>query len=229
MTIALNDPITREDIIDRFHLRVRDYVTSQTDWINSTVIISGRFDLDSVTRNSTSGGTTVGGGSPGTISGGTVNRITYSTKTPAAIPTTEFSSEIGASSITVGHVMEVLKSFMNLYANNHMVNLRNTGNLTTGGSKTSFNLVTHTGVARFNGSPSATLTSITNDLANSATNRGIQTGALITATNLNNLIEDCRSIWQSRCNSGAIEEFRYSYCHSSCHGSHGSHGSRGRR
>lgn len=230
MAIVLNDSINRQDIIDRFHLRVRDYITSQTDWISTTIMIaSGSRTLNTIVSNSTTGGTSVGGGSPGTYPGGTVNRTAYSTKTPASVTLAEFSAEIGAKQTTVGHVMEVLKSFMNVYANNHMISLRNTGNLTIAGAKTSFNLITHTGVARLDGVPSTVITNINTDITNSATTRNIATGSLITATNLYNLIEDCRTIWQNRCNTSAVEEFRYSYCHSSCHSSHGSHGSRGRR
>jgi 2-methylaconitate cis-trans-isomerase PrpF len=118
---------------------------------------------------------------------------------------------------------------MILYANNHKMDLRNTGNLTVAGARTSFGLVTHTGVARLNGVLPTVSNNVTTDLLASANTRQIKTGSLITATNLNNFIEDCRTIWQNRCLSSAVEEFRYSYCHSSCHSNHGSHGSRGRR
>ncbi len=230
MAIALNDSIVQQDIIDRFHLRVRDYVTSQTDWISTTVMIAaGSRTLNTIVSNSTTGGTSVGGNYPGSFPAGTYNRTAYSTKTPASVTTADFSAQIGASQATVGHVMQILKEFMNVYANNHIINLRNTGNLTTAGARTSFNLITHTGSARLNGVPSSVITSINTDLTNSAVTRNIAPGSLITATNLNNLIEDCKTIWQNRCNTSAVEEFRYSYCHSSCHSNHGSHGSRGRR
>lgn len=228
MTIVLNDPVVRQDIIDRFNARIRDLVIAETDWVGSTVIVAGRT-LNTITSGSTSGSTSAGGNYPGSYPAGSYNRTALSTKEPDPIEQVDFSAEIGGKENVVGHVLNVLKTFMTLYANTHKMDLRNTGNLTTTGARTSFNLVTHTGVARLSDVLSSVKTSVESDITNSSNNRNIKTGALITATNLINFIEDCRAIWQNRCLNSAVEEFRYSYCHSSCHSNHGSHGSRGRR
>jgi len=234
MAIVLNDPVIRQDIIDRFNTRVRDWVTANTNWISTTQIISdaGRNyfrNVGQITSASTSGGTNVGGTYPGTVAGGSYNRTAFSTPQPASIAQADFSAEIGANPLTVGHVVRVLREFMVLYANNHKIELMNTGNLTTSGARTSFGLITHTGTVRLDDVLPAVKTSVQNDVNAAAIARDVESGELVSAAKLLNFIEDCRGIWTTRCLNPVVEQFRYSYCHASCHGNHSSHGSRGRR
>lgn len=229
MSIVLNNPIVKQDIIDRFNTRVRDWVTANTNWIASTPI-SNRT-VGQITVSSTAGGTSAGGNYPGTVAGGSYNRTTQTTTQPATITTSDLSADIGANQLTTGHVMKVLKDFMVLYANNHKIELMNTGNsiYPNPASRTSFGLITHIGVARLDDVVPAVKSNIQNDINASQLARDVESGELITASKLLDFIEDCRTIWTNRCLTNVVEQFRYSYCHSSCHGNHGSHGSRGRR
>ena len=236
MSIVVNDPIVKQDIINRFNTRVRDWVIANTNWVASTAVWN--TTLGNVTANSTTGqtgSTNTHGGYPsdgkypGSIAGGSYNRTTQTTVAPASITQANLSADIGANQLTTGHVMKVLKDFMILYANNHKIQLMNTGNLTVSGTRTSFGTIPYVGVARLNDVVSTVKTNIQNDINASQLNRDVESGQLITASKLLSFIEDCRAIWTNRCLNTPVEEFRYSYCHSSCHSNHGSHGSRGRR
>lgn len=198
MTITINDPIEKQDVIDRFNTRVRDWVTSNTNWVSSTSVWN----------------TTVG------VVSSNNGRTAFATAQPDSILPINLSADIGAQPLTIGHVVNVLRTFMVTCANSHKVFLQNTGNLAP---------ASYTGTIRLNGSPAPTTTAVLSDMTNSAVNRDLESGDLITATNLINFIEDCRSIWTTRCLNSPVETFNYSYCHSSCHSNHGSHGSRGRR
>jgi hypothetical protein len=214
MSIVLNDPIVKQDIIDRFNTRVRDWVTSNTNWVASTAVWN--TTVGAVTAHSTGAGDGPGGSS----GAGAYNRTTQTTTAPASPVEGDFSAAIGAQPLTVGHVVNVIRNFMTLYANNHRIQLVNNGNI---------GVASYTGVARLNDVISATKTAVQGDILNAAANRTVESGELVIASNLLNFIEDCRNIWTNRCNSAVVETFKYNYCHSSCHSNHGSHGSRGRR
>lgn len=62
-----------------------------------------------------------------------------------------------------------------------------------------------------------------------AASAGISPGLPVTATSVNNFINQCQAIWKTYCLDGAAKLTYYvSYCHSN-HCSHSNHGSRGRR
>lgn len=206
MSIATSNLINKQDVVDRFNTRVRDFVTTSTSWTASTAVFN----------------TTVGNVVANSIAaGGTVNRVAQATAQPTGVATTDLGAMIGASSTSVGHVVNVLKTFLTLYANNHTVTLTNTGNLSP---------ASYTGTVRLDGAPSTVTANIASDIAAAATARNITNAALITATNMNNFIEDCRTIWTNRAFTSSVEEFKYNYCHSNCHSNcHANHGSRGRR
>lgn len=213
MTIITGDLITKQEIIDRFNLRVRDWVTANTNWLSTTAVWN--TNVGTVTANSTTGGSTQTG-----TAGGSYNRTTFSTAAPAAPQESDFNLVIGART-NAGTVVQTLKNFMILYANNHKINLLNTGNVAP---------TSYTGVARLNGTPAATVTNIGTDVDNAAIANNLATGQVITATNINAFIESCRTIWSNRCNpTNPLEEFRYNYCHSSCHTNYTCYNSRGRR
>lgn len=235
MSIVINDPILKQDIIDRFNTRVRDWVTANTNWVAGTYVWN--TSVGHVVANSTNGqtGSTNLGGPPsdgtypGYIGGGDYNRTAFSTTQPASIAPVDFSAEIGAQPLTMGHVVNVMRNFMVLYANNHRVELMNTGNLATNGTRTSFGTIPYNGVVRLSDVVPAVKTNVLNDMNAAAVNRDVESGEVIVATGIINFIEDCRNIWTVRCFNPTVEQFRYSYCHASCHSNHGSHGSRGRR
>ena len=218
MAIQTGDVITKLDIINRFNSRVRDWVTANTNWISSTIVWN--TTVGNVTANSTAGGSTQMGNP-----GGTYNRTTSATAAPDSIQEANLNTVIGADKDSAGKIVKVLKDFMILYANNHKINLINTGNIPPGNDGT----VGYTGVARLNGAPAATVSAITADVDAAAIANGLQTGQIINATKINNFIESCRTIWTNRSLNTAIEDFYYNYCHSSCHTSYTCYNSRGRR
>lgn len=220
MSIIVNDPISKQDIIDRFNTRVKDWVVANTNWTAATPVWD--TNLGYVVSHSTAAGAH---GYPA----GLYNRSAFPS-TSQELPTEpDFSSEIGAKALTTGHVVNVLKNFMTLYANTHKMQLMNTGNYTPSRAVTTHGTIPYVGVARLDGVVPVVKTNVETDLAYAAENRNVKTGEPIEATNLLALIEDCRAIWTNRCLNVISEEFRYNYCHSSCHSNHGSHGSRGRR
>jgi hypothetical protein len=227
MSIVINDLVLRQDIIDRFNLRVRDWVVANTNWTSTTPVWN--TTVGNVVSKSTTGRTSVGGNFPGTVAGGSYDRTAFTTPTPSSILETDFSAAIGAGPLTTGHVVKVLKDFMTLFANNHKIQLMNTGNLSTTGARTSFGTIPYVGTVRLSDVLTTVKTNVQTDVDNAAINRNVESGFIINASGLLNLIEDCRTIWTNRCLDVVSEEFRYSYCHSSCHSNHGSHGSRGRR
>jgi hypothetical protein len=206
MSIILNDLVKKQDIVDRFNTRVRDLVTASTDWVAGTGVWN--TDVGTVIANSTA-------------YGGGYNRGTYADAIAPAVSTADLVPIVGAQTSVVGHVTNVLKSFMSVYANTHRVVLNNTGNL----APASYN-----GTVRLDGAPGADVSAIQSDFDSSAASFNVLNGQLITATNLNNLIEACRTIWTNRAYNPVLENYYYSYCHSSCHSSAPPcHGSRGRR
>lgn len=233
MAIAINDPITRNDIINRFNSRVRDWVTANVTLLGGTSVWN--TNVNYVTSNSTAFGTSqsysnTSSGAGYSLPGGSYNRGTYSTAEAASIATSDFASLIGASNTTAGHVVSLLKNFMVLYANTHRIQLINNGNYAyPSNSIISPGQVIYQGVARMDGVVSSVSSAVSSDVDAAANNRGIVSGNTITASQMNNFIEDCRSIWTTRALNTPVEVYRYNYCHGSCHSSFSSHGSRGRR
>lgn len=206
MSIILNDLVKKQDIVDRFNTRVRNLVTANTNWGYGTGVWN--TNVGTVIANSTA-------------YGGGLNRGTYSDPTAPALSATHLVPIVGAQTSVVGHVTNVLRSFMSVYANSHRVALNNTGNL----APASYN-----GTVRLDGAPGADVSAIQSDFNASAASFNVLNGKVITATNLNNLIEACRTIWINRAYNPVLENYYYSYCHSSCHSSAPPcHGSRGRR
>jgi hypothetical protein len=205
MSIILNNTITRENIIAKFNERVRDWVVSNTNFLNATPVWNQTVGY--ITANSSA-------------FGGGINRITEVSATPVSIQVTDLISNIGADNSAAGKIVKVLKDFLILYANNHRITLNNTGNLAP---------ANYVGVARLNGTPLATQTAIGTDVDAAAIASNVSNGQLITALNLNSFIESCRTIWTNRAFTPSLETFNYSYCHSSCHSNVTCYNSRGRR
>lgn len=204
MSIILNDLVKKIDIVDRFNTRVRDYVSSLTDWVGGTGVWN--TNVATVVANSTS-------------YGGGYNRTALGTAQPTGVDQADLVPIIGAQTTVAGHVGKVLKDFLAVYANTHRITLNNTGNL----APASYN-----GVVRLDGSFLAG--DIGTDFNSAAAANNVTNGQIITATNLNALIEQCRTIWTNRAYNVTSENYYYSYCHSSCHSNcHANHGSRGRR
>lgn len=234
MTIVLNDQVIQQDIIDRFNTRVRDWVISNTDWISTTSVWN--TTLGFVTANSTSGGTssrrsTTSPSSPlFSQPAGTYNRIAQTTNVPDSITAPILDAKVGASITKTGEVVKVLRDFLVLYANSHKVNLVNTGNRSYPANSTiTPGQVIYTGTARLDNVLSPVKELVQADVDASLIANTIKDGEKLNAISMNAFIEDCRSIWTNRVFNTPVEEFRYSYCHNSCHSNFGSHGSRGRR
>lgn len=243
MSIVLNDPVVRQDIVDRFNTRVRDLVILSTNWNAATPV----WGVPLSTVTSTSMSRAVSGvftnrntADPKTgpyinQAGGAYNRTAETVGTPSEVLSqADFASLIGVSLTTSGYITKILRDILIAYAKNHKINLVNTGNIQYPGTPTTGTIITagsiiYTGTARLNGVVSAVTTNMESDITAAINTRNLNTGQVITATNLYNFIEDCRTIWLNRCFNSAVEQYRYSYCHGSCHSSHGSHGSRGRR
>ncbi len=205
MAIITENIISKQDIIDRFNLRVRDWVTSNTNWVAGTGVWNTNVEYVLYYSYDNYTGDWKG---------------IYHTTQPSAPSQADLNLIIGART-NAGTIVQTLKNFMSLYADNHRIILRNTGNYAPS---------YYEGVARLDSSPYWLVQGIQADVENAATNNGITSQRVITASTINNFIESCRAIWTSRCiESGAIEEFYYSYCHSSCHSNITCYNSRGRR
>lgn len=210
MAIVQGDTIDKDDIISAFHTAVKDFITSQTLWIASTVI---------------------GNQSLAAITGSTVE----TTAAPGSVIASNLSEMIGADTPTVGHVTNVLKSFMNVYSKNQRIYIYNTSRYI---SSLNYGYAPYdiTGVARLTtnsginaeGIYQVVEPQVAADFDSAKSVRAINTGTLITASTLNSLIADCKQIWINRCQTPSVKLYHYSYCHSN-HSNHSSHGSRGRR
>lgn len=204
MAITTGSTITKTDIINQFNTRVRDWVTANTNWVSSTAVWN----------------TTVGGVLANSIAyGGTVNRTAQTTAAPPAPTVSQLNALIKANT-AADSIVQVLKSFMVEYAKSMKVTLTNTGNLAP---------ASYTGTVRVTAANASASSLVSTDVDAAATSNQMTGTTLITATKVNGFIEACRTIWTNRMNTGAIENFRYSYCHSSCHTNHTCYSSRGRR
>jgi hypothetical protein len=234
MAIATDQLITKQDIIDRFHTRIKDFVATKV-----TVLPTQPFQNSVRVWNGTPGtqgrGSTLGQAytvvrtlnttaaaiaADSAANGGDPN-ATLSTGPTALITNGQFSDGIGASPGDAGEVANVLREFLKIYARVHYATFVNTGNLAP--------LVTN-GVVSSSNLPTGTANLIDADVASALTARGVNDGKLTESTSFLAFIEDCRTIWTNRCqNAGAIETFKFSYCHSSCHSNVTCYSSRGRR
>lgn len=237
MAIATDELITKQDIINRFHTRIKDFVATKVN-----ILPSKPFQNSVRVWNGTPGSQSRGSTHPNHTQAYTVVRTlnttaaaiaadsatyggdpnsTLSTGPTATISTTDFSDGIGASPGDAGEVANVLREFLKIYARVHFASFENTGNLAP--------LVTQ-GVVSSSNLPTATANLINTDVASALTARGINDGKLTHASSFISFIEDCRTIWTNRCqNAGAIETFKFSYCHNSCHSNVTCYSSRGRR
>jgi hypothetical protein len=204
MTIAIGQTITKADIVAQFNTRVRDWVTANTSWVSSTAVWN----------------TTVGAVTANSVAyGGTINRTTQTTAAPAGPTVTQLNATIKANT-AADSIVQVLKSFMVEYAKSMKVTLTNTGNLAP---------ASYTGVIRTTTANAAASNLVSTDVDAAATSNQMTGNTLVTAAKVNGFIESCRTIWTNRMNTGVIEDYRYSYCHSSCHTNYTCYSSRGRR
>lgn len=205
MTIIANSLVVKQDIADRFQTRVRDWVSANVNWVRDT----GAFNVTVgyITANSSA-------------FGGGINRNSDVTTVSPTIQLADLTGTIGAGNNVAGKIVQTVKNFMTLYANTHMITLANTGNLAP---------AAYTGIVKLDGAPAGLITNIQTDVVNAASANAITDGTVITATNLNNFIEACRSIWTNRAATTSMETFYYYYCHSSCHTNYTCYSSRGRR
>jgi hypothetical protein len=200
-------PISKTDLINRFTTRVKDYVTSQTNWISTTVVWN--TNVGNVTSRSK------------TTYGGPYDRTTSANKIaePAMI-SSDLKNSVSTAVDGANTIVSTLRNLLISYSNNHKITLRNTGNLSP---------PTHVGVAKLNDLLQTTKDQIIADVNLAASESNISKGKKITNLDIDGFIDDCKNIWINRCFTTPPEIFYYSFCHSSCHSNHGSHGSRGRR
>jgi hypothetical protein len=197
--------ISKSDIINRITTRIKDYVTSQTNWVAGTAVWNRNVGF--ITANSAS----YGGPYSRTTS---ADNIASPQMIGSDLPNKLQASTTGLTVVTV------LRNFLLSYANNHRIKLQNTGNLTP---------ATYFGVAKLNDLVQVTKDQITTDVNAAAVANNIMSNKTISGLEIDGFIDDCKNIWINRCFTTPPEVFYYGFCHSSCHSNHGSHGSRGRR
>jgi len=198
--------VSKTDLINRFTTRVRDYITSQTNWVSGTVV-----------WNTTVGAVTAGSagfGGPYSRTADTTN-VAGPAMTTASIPN-RLSTATSASNT----VVTVLRDFLVSWANNHRVTLQNTGNLTP---------ASYVGTVKLNDLVATTKNLIISDVNTLAVENNLVANKRINQFDLDGFIDDCVNVWINRCFTTPPEIFYYGFCHSSCHSNHSSHGSRGRR
>lgn len=198
--------ISKQDLINRFTTRIKDYITASTNWVGGTGV------WDSTVNGITSISTSYGGPYNRTTATDTVAQ-------PLAVPA-NFNNVTQTANNAVGTIVNTLRNLLVSYANNHRIILHNTGNLTP---------PSYTGVAKLNDVVQGVKDAIVNDVNNAAIENNLVKGKPIKNIEIEDFIDDCKFIWQNRCLNSAVESFYYGYCHSSCHSNHSSHGSRGRR
>jgi|GEM_PF-4056996 hypothetical protein len=122
--------------------------------------------------------------------------------------------------VSASQIVNLVRGWMEIYARTQLVRVRDTSN----------HQPPVLAIAKLNsGWNSTPVSQVKSDVNVSASSRGLITGQPITSTKLNDFINDCQTIWQNRCASGAPKkEYTVNFCHSN-HCSHSNHGSRGRR
>lgn len=201
----MTNKISKSDIINRITTRIKDYVTSQTNWVAGTAVWNTNVGV--VTANS------AGYGGPYSRTTA-ANNIASPQMIGSDLPNKLQASTSGLT------VVSVLRNFLLSYANNHRITLQNTGNLTP---------ANYVGVAKLNDLVQTTKNQITTDVNAAAVANNIMSNKTISGLEIDGFIDDCKNIWINRCFTTPPEVFYYGFCHSSCHSNHGSHGSRGRR
>ena len=247
MSIQTNDLVIREDIISNFNSRIRDWVATYVTLLGTTPVTAstrvstgvnqsgngvpstnylsypvGSTDYNTYSKIVTLN-TTVGAiAANSTTYGGTVNATIDSVALPSEVMTSEtFSADIGAGQTQTGHVVKVIKDFLRIYSKIHAIELQNTGNIAP------FKI---SGVAKSSNIPTAAANLIDSDVDALANVDKFKSGAELDPVKFKNFVESCRTIWHTRCiASGALEIFKFNYCHNSCHSNYTCYNSRGRR
>jgi hypothetical protein len=230
MTLEVEKAIEQQDIVDRFNLRIRDYVGNHNT-INPGTVFSGYADvwngqvatqghstinnLHRIYYNTRASAVAANGiGAPATT------LYNNGTKPAAEMAASDFDSIIGTGD-NIGHVVKVIKNFMRNYSRIHYARFQNTGNVGP------YNWY---GVVHGNNESSAAANSMDSDMIVAKEQSGVKDGASLTAVSMIDLIERCRTIWYNRCvNGGVRTTYKFSFCHNSCHSNVTCYNSRGRR
>lgn len=242
MSIATNEAITRQDIIDRFNLRIKTWVGSNvnilptTTWTGSyrvwdgthgwqgqstdpnhtlayTVVRTLNTTAQAIAQNSIANG------------GATNSTLTATTLPDESVVETNFSAAIGIENKS-GHVAKVMKDFLRYYSKIHKTRFQNAGNLAPAGwGGTSLIGITNgTTIAE------TAATQMNADIDTWLINNKMKTGSTFNPTQFITFIDACRTIWYNRCINGDVQEtFRFNYCHNNCHTNVTCYNSRGRR
>lgn len=242
MTIQTNDSVTREDIVARFNSRLRDWVGTHVTIFASTPYTASHRVWDgtpgSQSRGSTTGSayketrtlnTTAGAIASGSSAVASAEGYTGTGQSatltndpvPAEVMTVAgLSGDIGATSTTAGHVVKVMRDLIREYAKIQKVTFDNVGNLEP---------LKWTGVVKASNTPSIVNTKISNDIDAYLLSTNFKSGAALDPVKFLAFIEQCRTIWQTRCLNTTTRVFYFNYCHSSCHSNETCYNSRGRR
>ena len=243
MSIASNQAVTRQDIIDRFNTRIKDWVGTHVTipasqaytgsyrvwdgtagWQEHSTHPSNTLTYTVVrTLNTTAGAIAANS----TTHGGATNSTLTNDPVPTeAITPVDFSAAIGIKGTTVGHVTSVMKSFLKQYSKIHATSFLNIGNLVPNG----WPGLTLTGVTKGTTIPEVSSANMDSDIELWMEMNNLKSGSTINPTQFIDFIEQCRTIWYNRCiNNGVLETFRFNYCHNSCHTNVTCYNSRGRR
>lgn len=148
----------------------------------------------------------------GSASGGQVQQ----NRRPDEMQASNLEDFATANSNDVLNVLTAIRNFLKSTELNHVVSFQNTGNL--GGNQQ--------GIARLNTTHGINMDS---DINSAFANSNVAPNKRLDSSEYNDLIEQCRTIWNNRClNSGVQQIYYYNWCHSNF-SNFGSHGSRGRR
>jgi hypothetical protein len=244
MAIVKDEGITREDVINKFNLRVRDWVAS-----NVTLLGNRTYTASHSVWNGTPGWKN-GGDTSGpayrvtrtlnstaaalalnsTNAGGATDSILNTDRILSEVMlTSDFTPDVGAANST-GHVIKILRDMMASYSRVHQIRIQNIGNLTFSISGVAGTMLSDTGVAIGTTTRPTAIALMNTDMDLYINTNNLKAGGTLDADKFNNFLETCRSIWLNRCvNSGVLETFNFSYCHSSCHSNVTCYNSRGRR
>lgn len=231
--------LTRENFIDNFNSQLQTWVDSQLN-LDPNTIVSGSARVWDGTPGSQSRGTTYPGhtqaytkivsysnafknimASPYT--GGSTAPSSSTSQDPkadAVIDEEVFFDKIDDAD-AVPQIIQILKGLMAKYAYSHRVTVINHGNISTNRPN---------GVLTTSVLPSSLQNAVNAEIDNKVTQWGIQNGSAIDPVVYQELINLCKDVWALKCrDSGAIQTYRFNFCHNSCHSNVTCYNSRGRR
>lgn len=221
------------DIIQSFNTKMRDWVSAQVQYKGSTPVnlsavvwegTPGYTDVSTINwtktiyYNTTAGviaaNSLANGGSPNSI-------FTEDPDINAIINVTDFEENIDKPAAAVPYIISSLKNLLILYSKAHRIAMQNNGNIVTsafGGIGLSSNI------------PANLVTEIPDAVDAQITSTRANNGNPLDEVLVNRLFEMCKNIWTQKCSSvGALETFRFNFCHNSCHSNNTCYNSRGRR